>query len=91
MTWMCEKLDLPDPKIDEAPALEVIAEQADAYVEHVLERWRLPLVNIEEKHFYQPAYTSRWGSDYIIDAMLEHAVMHLVRHEFQLRNLIEAS
>ncbi len=91
MTWMCEKLELPDPQINEAPSIEVIAEQADAYMEHVLERWRLPLADIEEKHFYQPAYTSRWGSEYCIDAMLEHAVMHPVRHEFQLRNLLEVS
>jgi hypothetical protein len=33
-------------------------------------------------------YPSRWGTEYCIDAMLEHAVMHPIRHEFQLRNLM---
>jgi len=90
MTWICEKLELADPDIDEAPSLDTIAKQADSYIEHVLERWKTPLKDIEAQHFYKPAYTSRWGSDYCIDAMLEHAVMHPVRHEFQLRNLLNS-
>ncbi len=89
MTWMCEKLNLADPEINEAPSVETIDEQADSYLEHVLERWRIPLADIEEERFYRPAYTSRWGSEYCIDGMLEHAVMHPVRHEFQLRNLLD--
>jgi len=89
MTWMCEQLDLVDPEINEAPALEVIEAEADRYLEHVLERWRMPLADVEGKRFYCPAYTSRWGSEYCIDGMLEHAVMHPVRHEFQLRNLLD--
>jgi hypothetical protein len=88
MAWMCEKLNLPDPKIDPVPAADVIEAIADEYLEHLLERWRLPLAGIEEEKFYNPAFTSRWGSEYCIEGMLEHAVVHPLRHEFQLRNLI---
>ena len=31
---------------------------------------------------------TRWGSPYSINAMLEHAVMHPIRHRFQLENLL---
>jgi hypothetical protein len=35
-----------------------------------------------------PEYPSRWKTLYSIDAMLEHAVMHQVRHSFQLEKLM---
>jgi hypothetical protein len=88
MVWICKSLNLSDPEIKPAPDLSVIEKEAEAYLEHVLERWRLPLVDIEEKAFNVPTYTSNWGVDYCIDAMLEHAVMHPIRHEFQLKNLL---
>ena len=39
--------------------------------------------------FMDKTYTSRWKVEYCIDAMLEHAVMHPIRHEFQLSNLLK--
>ena len=88
MTWMCDKMNLPDPEIDKAPEAIDIESAVDEYVAHLLENWRLPLAEIPEDKFHTQTYTSRWGTDYCIDAMLEHAVMHPIRHEFQLRNLI---
>ena len=88
MTWMCDKLDLPDPEINKAPEPMDIESTVDEYVTHLLEKWRLHLAEIPEDKFHTQTYTSRWGTDYCIDAMLEHAVMHPIRHEFQLKNLI---
>ena len=90
MTWMCEKLELDDPQIDPPPPPERVAEEADAYLKHIAERWRSPLCEVPEERFGVPEYRSRWDVLYCIDAMLEHAVMHPIRHGFQLRNLIEA-
>lgn len=88
MTWMCDKLNLDNPNIEKTPDVNEIAQKADSYLEHLLEKWRLPLSEIPEEKFHSPEYTSRWGVKYCIDAMLEHAVMHPIRHEFQLLNLI---
>ena len=88
MTWICEKLDLPDPKIDPFPNSEEVEQKADSYLVHLIERWRHPLRDIPEELFFDKVYTSRWGTDYCIDAMLEHAVMHPIRHEYQLYNLL---
>jgi hypothetical protein len=88
MTWMCEKLELPDPQINPTPAVEVIEAEADNYLEHVIECWKLPLSDVPEDKFINTVYKSRWGVEYCIDAMLEHAVMHPLRHEFQLKNLM---
>ncbi len=89
MTWTCEKLNLPDPEIEKTPEIDIIGIQADEHLSHLLERWKLPLAEIEEKKFHSPTFKSRWGVEYCIDAMLEHAVMHPVRHEFQLKNLMD--
>ncbi len=89
MTWTCEKLNLPDPEIEKTPELDVIGIKVDEHLSHLLERWKLPLAEIEEKKFHSPTFKSRWGVEYCIDAMLEHAVMHPVRHEFQLKNLMD--
>ena len=89
MTWMCEKLNLPDPEINPIPETEVIEKEADEYLTHLLEKWRTPLADVHIDKFENGTYTSRWGVDYCIDAMMEHAVMHPIRHEFQLRSLME--
>lgn len=88
MTWMCDKLNLPDPEIEQAPEPDSVEMKCDEFLSHLLEKWKIPLAEIEEEKFHSPTYTSRWGVDYCIDAMLEHAVMHPIRHEFQLNNLI---
>jgi hypothetical protein len=90
LAWMCEKLELPDPEIDPAPEVTDIERKAGVFLEHLLEIWRLPLRDVPEERFFDNVYTSRWGVAYCIEAMLEHAVMHPIRHEFQLRNLLEA-
>ncbi|MEZ4630683.1 MAG: hypothetical protein R2880_08245 [Deinococcales bacterium] len=89
MLWMCKHLQLSDPEIQPPPSLEEIEQAADGYLAHLLERWRLPLAQLEAKRFGEE-YLSNWGMSYSIDAMLEHAVMHPIRHKFQLEELLKA-
>jgi hypothetical protein len=89
MTWLCEKLELPDPGIEKAPLPEVVEREADRYLEHLLERWRLPLAGLAEVRF-QPIFKARWGAELSCESMLEHAVVHPMRHRFQLEELMEA-
>ena len=88
MVWMCEMLTLPDPGIRPAPDLAVLSAEAESYMEHVLERWIAPLQDVSDERLETPEYRSRWGTLYSIDAMLEHAVMHPIRHAFQLEELM---
>ncbi|MEN8194381.1 MAG: hypothetical protein ABFS12_16285 [Bacteroidota bacterium] len=88
MIWMCGNLNLPDPEIRAVPEPDCIDYKANEYLTHLLDKWRSPLVEITEDKFHSPTYPSRWGVEYCIDAMIEHAVMHPIRHEFQLKNLI---
>jgi hypothetical protein len=89
ITWICEKLELPDPGIDLVPEVEHVEQEADVFLTHLIEKWRLPLCDLPEERFFDRVYTSRWEVEYCIEAMLEHAVMHPIRHEFQIINLIE--
>ena len=88
MVWMCKQLDLADPEIKPPPSLQTIEKEADSYSEHLLERWRLPLANVAPQSLEAKSYTSNWGDPFTIDGMLEHAVMHPMRHAFQLQELI---
>jgi hypothetical protein len=89
MTWLCEKLGLPDPGIEPPPEAPAVEREADRYLEHLLERWRQPLAGVEEAKF-QATFKTRWGGDMSCGGMLEHAVMHPIRHRFQLEELLEA-
>jgi hypothetical protein len=88
MTWMCEVLELPDPKIRMPPEPTALPAEADSYMEHVLEKWRAPLRDVGDDRLETPEYQSEWQSRYCIDSMLEHSVMHPIRHLFQLEELI---
>ena len=89
MSWMCKVLALPDPGIRSAPDASAIVRDADDYMEHVLERWRDPLREVPNEKLETPEYPSQWHTRYCIDSMLEHAVMHPIRHAFQLDELLK--
>lgn len=89
LTWLCEVLDRPDPRIPDPPEPEKVAVHGAAYLKVLAKAW--------EKHMaWMPAkvldsfavHTSRWGAPMTVEAMLEHAVVHPMRHRFQLEELI---
>ena len=90
LVWVCDVLKLSDPGIRSAPDATAIVRDADHYMEHVLERWRAEsLREVSNEQLETPEYPSAWQSRYCIDSMLEHAVMHPIRHAFQLDELIK--
>ena len=91
MIWMCEMLELPNPEIRAVPDASAIAGSAEDYMEHVLEGWRAPLSDVADDKLETPEYPSQWQTRYSIDAMLEHAVMHPIRHAFQLNELLQSA
>jgi hypothetical protein len=89
LVWICQVLRLPDPGVRDAPGATAVAPDAENYLEHVLARWRAEsLRSIADEQLETPEYPSEWQTRYSIDAMLEHAVMHPIRHTFQLDELI---
>lgn len=89
LTWSCDVLGLPDPGIQPTPQPELVAEETDVYLDHLLILWRAPLADVAPDRFEAEDHASRWGNLYSVDAMLEHAVMHPMRHAYQLEALLE--
>ena len=89
LVWICQMLKLPDPGVRPAPDATAILQDADDFLEHVLDRWRGEVLRqISDEQLETPEYPSRWQTRYAIDSMLEHAVMHPIRHAFQLEELM---
>jgi len=89
LVWICKVLTLPDPGIRPAPEVTDMIRDADDYMEHILERWRTGAVQgISDEQLEGPEYPSPWNMRYCVDSMLEHAVMHPIRHAFQLDELL---
>ena len=86
---ICRNLGLPDPDIKPVPEVSSIETEADGYLEHLLERWRLPLAEVTDERLEPPPELYTPGMSYWVDSMLEHAVMHPIRHEFQLNELMQ--
>ena len=84
LKWMCKQCDLPAPTIRKLPDFDTLASTADEYLEHLLDEWRLPLATLPEEAFEAPEYAVSWGAHFNLETMLEHSVMHPVRHAFQL-------
>jgi hypothetical protein len=90
LIWICKVLPLADPGVRAAPDVSAIVDAANVYLEHVLERWRGDsLKQIADEQMETPEYDSGWRTKYCIDSMLEHAVMHPMRHTFQLNELMK--
>ena len=91
LTWICEKLELPEPNLKEYPDPGGFAARADEYLEDILAAWEVPLRGLTEESADSRVYESWWGVPYSVDAMLEHAVMHPIRHARQLEELLARS
>ena len=91
LVWSCEKLGLADPACPAIPAAGDVAERVDAYLEDLLARWREPFRGLPEDAFYKPQYETRWGIPYPVEALLEHAVVHPMRHRLQLEEAMAAA
>jgi hypothetical protein len=66
---------------------EGIEAAADRVMEAILEAWRAPMLHLPYSAFASATHEAWWGTPFSVDAMLEHAVMHPIRHEWQLKKL----
>ena len=91
MMWIREALGQPvtDMELIRDPA--VIVPQLDAYMEETLAGWRRHLAVVTDEQLQDRQYRSRWGEMFDIEQMLEHAVVHPMRHRAQLERLLAAA
>ena len=91
LVWICDVLGRPAPGIPAAPEADEVFGVVDSYLEIVLAAWREHLAWMpDEVAGSADTFKSRWGVLYTIEEMLEHAVVHPMRHRIQLEELLGA-
>ena len=88
LVWIHEQLDLPDPGLDPVPDPNRMDAEVASYADHLLENWGGQLAGVPPERFFRETYEAPWGIPYCIDAMLEHAVVHPLKHRFRLEELM---
>ena len=89
LTWLCEVLQRPDPRVPDPPEPEKVAAQGAAYLKALAKAWEKHMAWMPGKTLDSfRVHTSRWGAPMTVEAMLEHAVAHPMRHRLQLEELI---
>ena len=88
LTWMGEFVGRPITDVDTDTDPLSIARKGRAFVGEVLAAWRRHLALLEDGEMTPATRKSRWGEGYTIEQMLEHAVVHPMRHRIQLERLM---
>jgi uncharacterized damage-inducible protein DinB len=88
LTWIGESVGRPVTDVDRDDDRVSVARKGRAFVDAVLAAWRRHLALLEDAELSPATCKSRWGQDYTIEQMLEHAVVHPMRHRIQLERLM---
>lgn len=88
LTWIREVLGDPitDLEIVRDPA--IVVPRLDAYMEETLAAWPRHLARLTDEQLAPDQHKSRWGEMFTVDQMLEHAVIHPMRHRIQLERIL---
>ena len=87
LTWIGECVKRPVADVDLDADLLSLSGKGRTFMEEVLAAWRRHLAVLEDRELSPEVYMSRWGEPYTVEQMLEHAVVHPMRHRIQLERL----
>ncbi|MGE5358429.1 MAG: DinB family protein [Bacteroidales bacterium] len=88
LTWIGDCVQRPVADVDRDDDRVSVARKGRQFLEDVLAAWRRNLQALEDAELAPQTFKSRWGDDYSIEQMLEHAVVHPMRHRIQLERLM---
>ena len=88
LTWIGEQLGRPVKDVDMETDSLKIAPRFNEFIEGILAAWRRHLPAVEDAELEPATYKSRWGVLFSIESMLEHAVVHPMRHRYQLEKIL---
>ena len=88
MLWIREQLGTPVEGLPRVVDPNEVVPRLDAFMADTLDGWRTHLESLEDKELAGTQYKSRWGEPFTIEQMLEHAVVHPMRHRIQLERIL---
>jgi uncharacterized damage-inducible protein DinB len=91
LTWIGECVKRPATDVDLDADFLSVAQKGRAFMEEVLAAWRRHLASLDDQELAPDTHVARWGQAYTVEQMLEHAVVHPMRHRIQLERLMGAA
>ncbi len=88
LTWIGTCVKRPVADVDPDSDTVSVAGKGRAFLDDVLAAWRRHLASLEDGELSPATFKSRWDEDYSVEQMLEHAVVHPMRHRLQLERLM---
>jgi hypothetical protein len=88
LLWIWEVLERPIEGLPLVRDADVIVPRLDAFMAKTLDGWRRHLAPLEDAQLSPKQYLSRWGEPHTVEQMLEHAVVHPMRHRIQLERIL---
>ena len=88
LLWIWEVLEPPIEGLPLTRDAGVIVPRLDAFMAETLDGWRRHLAALEDDQLSPRQFLSRWGEPHTIEQMLEHAVVHPMRHRRQLERIV---
>ncbi len=89
LTWIGDRVGRPVAELSASREIERIAPRTGEYLEEVLAAWRRHLAGLADSEISPATHTSRWGEVFTLEQMLEHAVVHPMRHRIQLERILD--
>lgn len=88
LTRIGEWLGRPVTDVDADTDTVALAARADRFAAQVLDAYRRHLASVTTGEFEPQDHRTRWGVLMSVEMLLEHAVVHPMRHRIQLERLL---
>jgi hypothetical protein len=89
MLWIWEMLEQPIEGLPRVRDHKLIVPALEKFQEDTLAGWEKHGALLVDEQMGPKQYVSRWGEPHTIEQMLEHAVVHPMRHRRQLERILE--
>jgi len=90
LTRIGEWVERPVSDVDASKDPNEVAGRAAAFAGEVLAGYRRHLAEISTEELEKQIHRTRWGELMSVENLLEHAVVHPMRHRLQLERILEA-
>jgi len=91
LTRIGEWVNRPVSDVDASKDPYEIVRRAPEFADQVLAAYRRHLAEISNEELEPQVHRTRWGDLMSVEGLLEHAVVHPMRHRIQLERLLEGS
>lgn len=88
LTRIGEWLERPVNDVDATMDPPGAAGRADAFAEAILQAYRRHLASVTREELEPQTHRARWGDLMSVEMLLEHAVVHPMRHRVQLERIL---